>query len=121
VSSRNFRKKAVYFNRKKLKNPDKAKTVFNIIKEESNKHEYAVVIVSLSKKNLSLLLSNNELILDFILKQFSKSALFIFGASSLFPKIDPDLKNKIFYYPRPGVSKTTLEFKNAILNYIGNE
>lgn len=79
---------------------------------------YDIFVISLSKDHLSIMLSGKKPVLDFIIRNFPKAAVFIFGSSSLFDKIKLEPEQYVLLCPRPGVSKITVDFKNNLLNYI---
>jgi hypothetical protein len=56
--------------------------------------------------------------LDMIKDASPETTLFLFGASSVLKKLGKQSSDHVFLYPRPGVSKLTIEFKNDVIDYV---
>ena len=80
-------------------------------------HDLAVI--SLKKENLGRLFSERRSILDSIMDmpcQPPKPHFLVFGASSILDKFRDKESSRISFYPRPGVDKLAVDFKDDVLD-----
>jgi len=111
-----FSKKGIFFNQE-LVEKEADKTV-KLVERLLGENTYGVIIVSLKLNNLRELFPEKRNILDLIENTFPQTDIFLFGASSVLKKLDKERTNRVFLYPRPGVSKLTREFKNDVIDYV---
>ena len=108
-----FQDEKIFLNRDKT---EKKENPIELLKVLLREKDYFIIVISLKIKYLVQLFPQGD---DFVttLKSISpNSALFVFGASTILGGIK-DKKN-IFLYHRSGVTKTTTQFSNDIIDFL---
>lgn len=83
-----------------------------LIKEKN----YTMVVISLTSKYLVQLFQENKNIVKILRDISPKTAIFVFGASTIFRDIKP--AKDVFLYSRSGVAKLTQKVNKDIISYI---
>jgi hypothetical protein len=112
-------REGIFFNQKKTSGKDD--TDIGSVQSILANRRYTLIIVSLGTDNLKKLFFEKSNIMQFLRNSPSRISMYVFGASRVLNEIETSRSVDLFLYSRPGVSKLTQEFKNAILNYIKKE
>jgi hypothetical protein len=110
-----FSRNGVFLNGKLIKSGTRPE-MHDVVKQILKKMRYSLFVISLESNNLEQLLSNESNLIELIYATSPNATVFIFGASRMLEKISP--KEKVFLYPRVGVSKLTKEFRAAVLSHV---
>ena len=95
------------------KKEDFSKFIFN-----KNNDYYDLVIISLTRQLLNYLLTSE--IFSNLCENDKIKHVFIFGSKNLWEKYTNFTKDKVTYFIRRGVSKTSKEFSEAIISYLSS-
>ncbi len=93
------------------KKEDFSKSIFN-------KNNYDLVVISLTSQLLNSLLMS-EIFSD-LHKNKRIKHVFIFGSKMLWKKYSISSQDKVTYFYRRGVSKTSKEFSEAVISYLSS-
>ena len=88
-----------------------------LFEEVLNEKRYEAIAISLQSENFEKLFSGFKFFKILRKKQF-ETRVFLFGSSKYFHSTEAINKSNFFHYPRAGVAKVSIAFKEDLLKYL---